>query len=264
MPVGSQEHLASGLSSLRKAATLNIASQLVGFAALAFALVALISLVAALVAAPARPARLVEELLRPGVLAPLAVVLVLLLASAVLGLLATFAFLVPGVGRLAKWSGAFETPAKLVKWGYWSALILGALALLAGAAGFAPIIQAVMERARPLEPRSFALQVVAGLLAALALAVLAGIANLIGFAGLVMALFELSSQTKVDGFKVAAILLILGFALNFAALLPYAYLASMLAGALTLVGWIFARDAAGKALAAAAAPPPPPPSSVTA
>jgi hypothetical protein len=257
--VSPQEHFASGLSSLRKAATLNIASQLVGFAALAFALIALFSLVAALIAAPARPVRLVEELQRPGVLAPLAVVLVLFLVSAILGLLATFAFLVPGAGRLAKWSSAFETPAKLVKWGYWSALILGALALLAGVAGFAPIIQAVMERARPLEPRSLALQVVAGLFAALALAVLAEIANLIGFAGLVITLFELSSQTKVDGFKVAAILLILGFALNFIILLPHLHWASMLAGVMTFIGWIVARDAAGKVLAAAPAPPPPPP-----
>ena len=259
-----QEHLVSGLCSLRKAATLNIASQLVGFAAAASLFVALFSIVAALMAAPERPARLVEELQRPGVLAPLAAVLVLFLASAILGLLATFAFLIPGVGKLAKWNSAFETPAKLVKWGYWSALILGVLALLVGAAGFAPIVQVVAERAGPLEPRAFVLQLIAGLFAAIALAVLAGIAYLVGFAGLVIALFELSSQTKVDGFKIAAILLILGFALNFATVLPRAFWASLLALVASLVGWIVARDAAGKALAAASAPPPPPPPSVSA
>ena len=262
--MSSQEHFASGLGSLRKAATLNIASQLVGFAALAFALIVLFSLVATLIAVPARPTRLVEELQRPGVLALLAAVLVLFLASAILGLLATYAFLIPGVGKLAKWNSAFEIPAKLVKWGYWSALILGVLALLVGAAGLASIVQVAAGRAGPLEPRAFALQLIPGLFAALALAVLAGIAYLVGFAGLVIALFELSSQTKVDGFKIAAILLILGFALNFATVLPRAFWASLLALVASLVGWIVARDAAGKALAAASAPPPPPPPSVSA
>jgi len=248
---------------LRKAATLNIASQLVSLAAVVFLFIALFSFVAALIAASARPARLVDELMRPGVLAPLATVLALFLIAAILGLLATFALLVPGVGKLAKWSGAFETPAKLVKWGYWSAFILGALALLVVVACFAPLIQAILQQTRP-EPRAFALQLVTGLFAALALGVLAGIANLIGFAGLVIALFELSSQTKVEGFKVSAILLIVGFALNFAGVLPGTFWVSLLAVVATLIGWIFARDAAGKALAAASIPLPPPPPGVPA
>jgi hypothetical protein len=55
-----------------------------------------------------------------------------------------------------------------------------------------------------------------------------------------MALLELSSRTKVDGFKVAAILLILGSAPSFATLL-HGYRASMLAWAVTLLRWASAR-----------------------
>jgi len=254
---------------LRKAATLSIASQLlVGLASAVFLFFVFLGLIAVLTGGPES---LVEELLRSGALEPFVIALIsfliaaiaLFFIAAILGLLATFVFLVPGVGKLAKWSSAFETPAKLVKWGYWSALALGALALLVVVASFEPLVQAILQQARP-EPHVFALQLVPGLSAALALAVLAGIAYLVGFAGLVIALFELSSQTKVGGFKVGAILLIAGLALNLVGVLEGSFWVSLLAVAATIIGWIFARDAAGKALAAALPPPPPPPPSAPA
>jgi len=258
-----QGHLISGLASLKKAAELYVVSWLLGLIAVAFLPIAFF--IAALTT--------VAALLRLITLAHVALILIPFLAAAILWLLATFAFLVPGIGRLAKWSDVFETPVKLVRWGCWGALVSGALALLAGVASLGPLIRGVMTPQAP--------WLIAGFFAAIALAVLAGIACLTGFTGLVVAFFELSSQTRVGDFKVAAVLLILGLALGAASLMPSVswamttdgevaervvtmrlenVLLAVAAGAASIAGWVFARDAAERALRAPLAPSPPPPS----
>jgi hypothetical protein len=131
--------------------------------------------------------------------------------------------------------------------------------LLVGAASYAPYVQTALQRGKPWWWVLITTRPKAGYYTMIALSFLAGIAHLVGFAGLAATLFELSSQTKVEGFRIAAALLALGLALSLASLrlLPNALIWAWLASsAVVLAGWIVVHDAAGRAVRVALAPSP--------
>jgi len=104
------------------------------------------------------------------------------------------------------------------------------------------------------------LHFVFGFIGALLVLVIAAIAAFVGWVGEVMLLFELSSQTGVQGFRTAAILLILALLCSFVSVIPHTALAvAFLPAALQIAALVIIRDSTLKALL----PPPPPPPGAT-
>uniref|UniRef100_A0A7C3SKN7 DUF973 family protein n=1 Tax=Thermofilum pendens TaxID=2269 RepID=A0A7C3SKN7_THEPE len=244
-----------GLRLLKSYAELALAAQVLGLVALVLVFPALLGLLAEL----PRGRPLVSLPSLAGSLALLALAGVLALVGAVLSLVAVYARLIPAGDSLARWRSVLASPAKLMKYGYWAALGLGILALVVVAASIAPLLGELPSLLRGSGTgirEAAALQLVLGLVGALLIFVIAAIAAFVGWVGEVMLLFELSSQTGVQGFRTAAILLILALLTSFISAIPYiALAAAFLPAALQVAALVVIRDSSLKALL----PPPPPP-----
>jgi len=249
-----------GLRLLKRYAEVALAAQVLGLVALVLVFPALLGFLAEL---PRGPATALPSL--TGSFALLVLAGVLTLVSAVLALVAIYACLIPAGGSLARWRSVLASPAKLMKYGYWAALGLGVLALVVAAASVAPLLGALPSlpqgpAAWRTELRETALlQFVSGLIGALLVFVIAAIAAFVGWVGEVMLLFELSSQTGIEGFKTAAILLILSLVSSFVSVVPYIlFVAPLLSAALQIAALVVMRESSLRALT----PSPPPPGAV--
>lgn len=253
------DHYSRGLRLLKGYAELALASQVLGLAAALLIAPALVGFFAELsrngwAAAPPRFS---------GSLALLVVAGALALVGAALNLVAVYARLIPAGDSLARWRAVFSSPAKLMKYGYWAALGLGILTVVVAAASIAPILGELLRFAEPLRgppgstsslSQEAGMQLVFGLLSALLVAILAAIAAFVGWIGQVMLLFELSSQTGVQGFRTAAILVILSMLTGFASVIPYVGLVlALLPAALVIAALVIIRESSLRALL----PPPP-------
>lgn len=246
--MASEGQRARGLKLLRSAATLQIASSALSVAAGVLAPLALLTLVGALIDFVRRPSEVLHRLVP--LYAPLAVPAALALTAALLSAVAIYALLIPSASSLARWRGVFGTPSVLLKIGYWGALAVGLLAAALVTAGLVSFFAGA-------PPRSIASRLLASLawlLSGAALALVAAVLSFVGWVGLLILLFELSSATRIEGFRTAAVVLVVAAVLSL--LLPVLRLvATILPPTLHLLAWYFVRDSAGKALL----PPPPPP-----
>lgn len=176
---------------------------------------------------PFDPLILVSELDQPQLSLPL-------LASILLSMISVYVFLVPSASSFARWRMNLRTPSNLIKIGYWMPPATSLIAIA---------ITVSVPIARWIEA------VLTGVLLAYAFL-------LIGWIGLYLLFSGLSSAAKLDGFKVAAMLIAARTVVIFLVLLPlFSGLALAVTAALDLAVWYLVMDLANTALQTATSSP---------
>ncbi|QOJ78863.1 DUF973 family protein [Infirmifilum lucidum] len=174
----------------------------------------------------------------------------LALASAIIGIYAVYAKLLPSSKHFAEWRPAnFETPRKLLYIGYWGALVLALLALVSGVALLASIAPLFMRGSHP----EGLMGMLVMLLAPLALLVLAAILAFVGFVGEVMLFYELGTALASERFKQVALLTIAyyvgGMLLAFIPVFTVTLPLSLVASGLQIVAYYLAMEESARLLA---------------
>lgn len=245
---------AEGMRLLRSAATLQIIFYILtslGSLIIFLSMLPLLTFFTRPYGAPLRLRDIVEGM-APS-LTPIALAVALIVTGAVISLVAVYARLIPSASRLAEWRSKLRAPSKLIKYGYWGALVFGILALiLLGVGGATAVRQALRGGA---SGGGF-MEVLSLIFSGASLAITGMILWFIGWVGLLILLLELSSETGISGFKVAAVLHIVGAAVSLLSVnIALLVIAPALSLALEIAAWYFTRESANRALRA---PPPPP------
>lgn len=234
---------ARGMRYLRRAALFQLLSVALLVAAAAMAFPALLAALSAL-----RPPRWsLPDLDVPArLLTPLALPVLTALASLLLGAVSVYVFLVPSASSFARWSASFSSSCKMLKLGYWGALLLGILSAALVGLGFRAIL------------RREGIVALAWLLGGAAASLITLLLLIVGAIGIVTLLLKLYEATGMGGFKTAAMLIALQIVLGLLGLIPFISVpASLAIVALHIVAWYLIMDSASRATL----PPPPPPTS---
>lgn len=126
----------------------------------------------------------------------------LIAASGLLGLIATFCFLIPAVLSFARWRGELDTLSKVVKYGFWGAFILGVIALASLASWFHSVLDGSAH------PGMNVHELLVHLLGSSALAGFALFLAFLGWVGFLIILDRLRALLGVEEFRSAVIVMI--------------------------------------------------------
>lgn len=200
--MGEVEALVEGVRKLRTASTVSMLSTALGTAAF-FSL--LISIQTFSSKYPAPYVSLREVL---GVFIQHAAVgIALIVASILLGLIATFCFLIPAALCFARWRSELDMLSRMVKYGYWGALILGVIVLASQLAWFNAVLDDFTR------PSANVHELLVHLLGNLALAGFALFLAFLGWASFIVILDRLHAYLGIEEFRSAAIVMVLYAAL---------------------------------------------------
>jgi len=234
-PGGDVEVAIRGLEDIRSAALLLIISSILGMVGLAIGLGLILAAIGgALLPGAAGIGRLVQAL--SALLGAVTVFMILLIVGLILGLVAIFAKLIPGLGKLKQWRAEFSTAHTLVKIGMaWGLILL----LLAIVLGLGIIIASVAAQSLG------GVLIGAGL--AFILVIIGLILLLIGCIGIILACFNLNSVFRESMYLVAGVLFIVSLIISLAGILvPGSWVVPEI---LSLISWILIYVAVPRSIA---------------
>jgi len=234
-PGGDVEIAVRGLEDIRSAALLIIISSILGIVSLAIGLGLILAAIGgALLPGATGIGRLVQAL--SALLGAITAFMILLIVGLILGLVAIFAKLIPGLGKLRQWRAELSTAHTLVKIGMvWGLILL----LLVIVLGLGVIIASAFVRSLG------GVLIGAGL--AIILAIIGAILLLVGYIGIIIACFNLNSVFRESMYLVAGVLFIVSLVISFAGILVPG--SSVVSGVLSLIGWILIYVAVPRSIA---------------